>query len=25
LLKGSLATTFGPGVPLDTSVTKVEF
>ena len=25
LLKASLATTFGPGIPLDTSVTKVEF
>ena len=25
LLKASIATTFGPGIPLDTSVTKVEF
>jgi large subunit ribosomal protein L1 len=25
LLKASVATTFGPGVPLDTNVTKVEF
>ena len=25
LIKGAVATTFGPGIPLDTSVTKVEF
>jgi large subunit ribosomal protein L1 len=25
LLKAAIATTFGPGIPLDTSVTKVEF
>jgi large subunit ribosomal protein L1 len=25
LIKGALATTFGPGVPLDTNVVKVEF
>jgi large subunit ribosomal protein L1 len=25
MLKASLATTFGPGIPLDTNVTKVEF
>ncbi len=25
LIKGAVATTFGPGIPLDTSVTRVEF
>jgi large subunit ribosomal protein L1 len=25
LIKGALATTFGPGVPLDTNIVKVEF
>ena len=25
LIKGAVSTTFGPGIPLDTNVTKVEF
>jgi large subunit ribosomal protein L1 len=25
IIKGAVATTFGPGIPLDTNVTKVEF
>jgi large subunit ribosomal protein L1 len=24
IIKGSIATTFGPGIPLDTNITKVE-